>query len=150
YSISHVFHNYWLSQLKINAVYNKIDIKLDQLTKTYISKLMEEGYIGFNVTIPYKEVILSIVNKYSDNVKKIKACNTLYLQNDSLVANNTDIFGFLVPLLSNTDLDFSNIENINLIIKKIQLMLKNTSNLINFFKTGDNVLLIGAGGAARA
>jgi len=150
YSISPVFHNYWLSELKINAIYNKIDISANLLTKDYLFNLIKQGYIGFNVTIPYKESILSLVNKCSSSVEEIKACNTLYLQDLSLVASNTDIFGFIVPLLSSTDIDFSNIEHININLKKVQSMFKTNSSLINIFKEGSNALLIGAGGATRA
>lgn len=148
YSVSNVFHNYWLSNLKIEAVYNKIDIEKSQLTTDFILQLIKQNYIGFNITIPYKEDIFYLIKQHSASVKKIKACNTLWLQNGNLVADNTDYFGFIVPLLNINKLD--SIDNINTNIKQLKLDFISKNKVLNIFKSNNNALIIGAGGAAKA
>ncbi len=49
---------------------------------------------GLNVTIPYKEQVLSYITSLSDEVKEIGATNTIKISGNQLVAYNTDIVGF--------------------------------------------------------
>lgn len=62
--------------------------------------------LGFNVTIPYKEKIITFLNKISEDAKTIGAVNTVLInreaENFSLTGYNTDIYGFknsLLPIL---------------------------------------------------
>ena len=52
------------------------------------------GLEGLNVTIPYKEQVLSFLDYSSDIVKKIKACNCIKIKEGKLFGFNTDVFGF--------------------------------------------------------
>jgi shikimate dehydrogenase len=49
---------------------------------------------GLNVTIPYKEQVLSFLDDTDDVVKKIKACNCIIIKNGKLKGYNTDVEGF--------------------------------------------------------
>lgn len=49
---------------------------------------------GLNVTIPYKEQIISFLDYPSVVVKKIRACNCIKIKDGKLYGYNTDIFGF--------------------------------------------------------
>lgn len=49
---------------------------------------------GLNVTIPYKEQVLSFLNEKDAIVKKIKACNCIKIVNGKLQGHNTDAEGF--------------------------------------------------------
>lgn len=49
---------------------------------------------GLNVTIPYKEKVLKYVNHLSEEVKETGAANCIKIQEDGLVAYNTDVIGF--------------------------------------------------------
>jgi len=57
---------------------------------------------GLNVTIPYKEKVLSFLNEISPEAREIGAVNTIRIEknNDSakLVGFNTDVYGFLESL----------------------------------------------------
>ena len=54
------------------------------------------GFVGANVTIPYKEKVLKIADKISDRAAIIGAANTLtFLQDGRIYADNTDGYGFL-------------------------------------------------------
>ena len=58
----------------------------------------EPDLSGFNVTIPYKEVILPFLASTSDVVKQIKACNCVRRVGDRLHGHNTDVVGFEISL----------------------------------------------------
>ena len=49
---------------------------------------------GLNVTIPYKEQVLSFLDEISALVKKIKACNCIKIKNGKLTGHNTDAPAF--------------------------------------------------------
>ncbi|TMI68783.1 MAG: shikimate dehydrogenase [Bacteroidetes bacterium] len=50
--------------------------------------------LGLNVTIPYKEQVLSYLHEKDDVVKKIKACNCIVIEDGKLKGYNTDVIGF--------------------------------------------------------
>lgn len=49
---------------------------------------------GLNVTIPYKEEIIPLLDSLSDEAKKIGAVNCILLENGDTKGFNTDVFGF--------------------------------------------------------
>ena len=49
---------------------------------------------GFNVTIPYKESIIPLLDGIDDVAKEIGAVNTVSKENGKWIGYNTDIFGF--------------------------------------------------------
>lgn len=50
--------------------------------------------IGVNVTIPFKESILTYLDELSDEAEKIGAVNCILIQNNIKKGFNTDVFGF--------------------------------------------------------
>ncbi len=50
--------------------------------------------IGLNVTIPYKEQVLSFLDEKTALVKKVKACNCIKIINGKLKGHNTDAPAF--------------------------------------------------------
>ncbi|MBS1631281.1 MAG: shikimate dehydrogenase [Bacteroidetes bacterium] len=75
---------------------------------------------GLNVTIPFKEQVLSLLDYTDEIVKKIGACNCIRITGEKLYGYNTDVAGFEYSL------------------KK---------DLKSFHK---NALILGTGGAAKA
>ncbi len=63
--------------------------------------LLEDTQIkGFNITIPYKEVIIPYVDKLDKNAKKIGAINTIkFTKKGKLKGYNTDYYGFKNAIL---------------------------------------------------
>ena len=49
---------------------------------------------GLNVTIPYKEEVLSFLDYKNDIVKEINACNCIKISGGKLSGYNTDVIGF--------------------------------------------------------
>jgi shikimate dehydrogenase len=55
---------------------------------------------GCCITLPHKVAILPFLDVVSPLVHRVGACNTLYWQGDRLCGENTDVTGFMSPLLS--------------------------------------------------
>ena len=88
-------HNYWLSLFNIDGYYIPLDIDPRNFENS-IRALSGLGFVGANVTIPYKEKVLKIADKISDRAAIIGAANTLtFLQDGRIYADNTDGYGFL-------------------------------------------------------
>jgi len=54
----------------------------------------ESGLRGLNVTIPYKQQVLSFLDFSQDVVLKTGACNCIRIDQDQLSGFNTDVLGF--------------------------------------------------------
>lgn len=79
-----------------NHSYEVFDI--DDISK--ISEILKTKNLkGFNVTIPYKEAILPYLDGLSEEVKQIKAVNTVKIVDGKSIGYNTDAFGFEKTLL---------------------------------------------------
>src|SRR5690554_7958432 len=59
-----------------------------------MDQLKNGHYDGFNVTIPYKEVILPFLDMLTPKAQKIGAVNTIYIRNNQIIGDNTDYDGF--------------------------------------------------------
>jgi len=68
-----------------------------------LPKLIEEQNIsGLNITIPYKEDIIPLLDNLTDSAEAIGAVNTIEFRGDKLIGHNTDILGFkksITPIL---------------------------------------------------
>ena len=94
---------------------------------SFLKNLSNEGYLGVNITLPLKEEayhILKDIGHLCPLSKKAKAVNTIAVRKGELYGYNTDVSGFYNSLIKNIPSDFD---------------LKNKV-----------ILVIGAGGAARA
>lgn len=57
------------------------------------------AFRGANVTLPLKELVPDIVDQCDDEVRRIGAANTIYFDGRNWVAANTDVHGFLHPII---------------------------------------------------
>jgi shikimate dehydrogenase len=85
-----------------------------------VAALPAAGFRGVNVTIPHKEAALALADEASDAALEIGAANMLTFENGRIRADNTDAPGFLEALPATVAL------------------------------RGARVLVLGAGGSARA
>lgn len=54
--------------------------------------------IGANVTVPHKEAVFAAMDDVSDLAQRVGAVNTIIPRGDRLYGDNTDAYGFIVPL----------------------------------------------------
>lgn len=122
HSRSPLIHNYWLQHHGIDGIYEKREVEPEDL-RGFLGNLKADGYLGCNVTIPHKEVALTMVSNSDDIVKRTGSLNTIYFEGETLHATSTDGEGFYQNL-------FANVPELNL--------------------TNKTALILGAGGSARA
>jgi len=89
-----------------------------------IASLRSLGVLGANVTIPYKEDVVSLLDEYDAAAVKIGAVNTIVNRDGRLVGYNTDAAGFIRALTDFTGCAFD--------------------------CHGKKAVILGTGGAARA
>ncbi len=105
----------------LNYIYLSFEVKPQDI-KEALNSLKVLGIKGMNLTIPHKETSIAFLDEISAEASKIEAVNTVMLENGKLRGFNTDIEGFLKPLVS---------EN-------------------GWIPEGKKAVILGAGGAARA
>ena len=103
HSLSPVLHNYWFNKYKIDATYSILDTQENDLVKI-IDNLKQRKINGLNVTLPYKQKIVPLVDILINDAKITSSVNTLYLNSDGmLVGENTDVFGLQAAYLKEID-----------------------------------------------
>jgi shikimate dehydrogenase len=97
HSRSPAIHGYWLNRYGIDGSYTKEAVQPGRL-EGFLRLLATNGYRGCNVTIPYKEEALHLVDEADATAAAIGAANTLWLENGRLYATNTDAYGYMTYL----------------------------------------------------
>ena len=94
-------HSHWMEQNGIQGHYIPIDVSLDNL-ETVLKTMPKMGFVGANVTVPYKEAVIKLADIVTDRAALIGAANTLIFGEDGkLHADNTDGYGFIENLKQN-------------------------------------------------
>ncbi|MBU6140301.1 MAG: shikimate dehydrogenase [Proteobacteria bacterium] len=123
HSLSPKIHNFFLQKLKIAGSYEAILVQKNELSEV-VWNLVNQGFAGFNVTIPHKEKIFEICDELDETAQLTGAVNTVVITPEKKLRGlNSDVFGFLQNL-------------------------KNSQPNFDLFEK--NIFVIGAGGAARA
>ncbi|MGO9063348.1 MAG: shikimate dehydrogenase [Myxococcaceae bacterium] len=103
----------------------ELDYRAERVTSSdfpaFLAGARAAGYRGLSVTLPHKEAALALADDASDTAHRVGAANCLLVEAGRLVAHNTDALG-LVRALAGHGASLS----------------------------GAHVVLLGAGGAARA
>ncbi len=119
-TFSPLLHNNAFIHLGLSGQYFPLSVP-EQDFETIIKTIKKLKFAGLNITNPYKMRILKYLDGVSPVAKKIGAVNTVVIRKNKLFGENTDIYGFDKSLKEH---------NINI--------------------TGKKIMLIGAGGVARA
>ena len=119
HSLSPIMQNAAIQYLGLDLIYMAIPCKNEDLERV-VNSLKKMNCKGLNITIPFKQKVFDMCSEISPVAKKVKAINTLKLNdNKDWIGTNTDIDGFIYPL------------------KKLNLIKKSS-------------LILGSGGAARS
>lgn len=110
-----------LNAAGLDAVYVPFHVTPDRLAAA-VRGIVALDLLGVNLTIPHKETVCPLLDALDEQARLIGAVNTIVRRNGRLVGYNTDAPGLLRALAED----------------------------LAFRPVGQRVLLLGAGGAARA
>ncbi len=106
--------------------YEHLKVRVPSETDAELEKAIEGvralGFAGCNITLPFKERTMGLVDELDDTARKIGAINTVHNKDRKLIGYNTDGIGAL---------------------RSIEKSSRNIDD-------EDKVVILGAGGAARA
>lgn len=120
HSLSPVFQNAAFREAGVDAVYVALRCSDEDLPG--VIRALSRAGGGGNVTLPHKERAANVVDAPTEAVRRTGACNTFWGRGDRIHGDNTDVEGFRRALL----------------------------HFLGEPPGGHRVLLLGAGGAARA
>jgi len=93
HSLSPKIHNYWIKKNNIDAIYKKQ--KLNEIDlENIVYQIRENKINGINVTVPFKKTIIPFLDELTSDANTTKSVNTIYVNNNRLIGDNTDIIGF--------------------------------------------------------
>jgi len=109
--------------------YLNLDVKceyweLEDATKLpeVVKRVRSEEVMGAVITMPYKESVIALIDRIDEQSQEIGAINTIYKDGEELVGCNSDVVGVIQSLTQDA----------------------------GFEPAGKRVIILGAGGAARA
>ena len=97
HSLSPVMHNAAIAELGADYIYVPFPVKKADLTKA-ITGLEAIGVQGFNITIPHKQSIMTLLRDVTSTAKMVGAVNTVWYTGSGWKGTNTDVKGFVAPL----------------------------------------------------
>ena len=98
HSLSPAMQNAALKAAGLNFLYVPLPTAPENLAAAVMG-LRAMNFRGFNVTIPHKTSIMTLLDKIDDSAKSIGAVNTVVNDNGQLIGYNTDADGFMQALL---------------------------------------------------
>jgi shikimate dehydrogenase len=110
HSLSPVMQNAAIEALGMDYTYVPFAVAPEDLTAA-VAGLRTIGVQGFNVTIPHKQAIMPLLAHTSDLAQAVGAVNTIWWTEAGWVGTNTDVEGFVAPLLTQTQ-DWSQVKAI--------------------------------------
>lgn len=120
HSKSPLIHAAFAQETGQDMVYERVLSPLDRFPET-VAQLQSSGYLGANVTVPFKLEAFQLSERLSERASDAGAVNTLLFTPHGIVGDNTDGVGLVRDITQN----------------------------LGFAIGGKRVLLIGAGGAAE-
>jgi shikimate dehydrogenase len=91
-------HGYWLERHAVDGAYLPFAVRPEHLAAA-LKALPLLGLKGVNLTLPHKEAALGLVDRASEEARRIGAVNTIVVDRDGrLEGRNTDGYGFLAHL----------------------------------------------------
>lgn len=123
HSLSPVIHNAWIAALELEARYERFEPADEAAFADLVAAVRAENLAGLNVTSPFKDAAVALADRASATATATGGANLLTLADGVVLADSTDGFGLLAALAEQApDLRLA----------------------------GARVVVLGAGGAARA
>ncbi|MBT3204915.1 MAG: shikimate dehydrogenase [Gammaproteobacteria bacterium] len=101
HSLSPRIHSLFAAETNQQLEYQALELDPDQF-EHQVAELIEAGFKGINITVPFKEKAWAIADKLSPRASDAGAVNTLIFQDDGLIAgDNTDGIGLTRDMITN-------------------------------------------------
>jgi shikimate dehydrogenase len=120
HSLSPTIQNAAFNSLGLDFVYTAFAVKTSNVANA-LAGIQALGFLGINVTMPHKEAVIAHLDWVDDVAKKLNSVNTIHCKGGKMLGYSTDGVGALMALKENGSDPY-----------------------------GKRVLMLGAGGAARA
>ncbi len=120
HSRSPEIHRLFAKQTRQSISYEKLEAPLDGFDEFALG-LRDAGYLGLNVTIPFKIDAAKLADDLTPRARLAGAVNTLKFDGDSILGDNTDGIGFV----------------------------RDVTGRLKFKLAGSCILVLGAGGGVR-
>ena len=93
HSLSPKLHNFWFKANNIQAIYDKKKLNKDEI-HNFILDIKKNKIDGINVTVPFKKEVIQYLDDLSYEAKITQSVNTIYLKDNKIIGDNTDVIGF--------------------------------------------------------
>ncbi|MGM0561471.1 MAG: shikimate dehydrogenase [Pseudomonadota bacterium] len=90
-------HNHWLERYGIDGAYVPLPVRPESFASA-VTALANFSFLGANVTVPHKEAALRVCDEVTSSARRIGAVNTLFFQDERILGDNTDAYGFIQNL----------------------------------------------------
>ncbi|MEQ9034687.1 shikimate dehydrogenase [Gracilimonas sp.] len=97
HSVSPLMHNAALDHHGLKAEYHAVAVRNSEIS-TLIAHFNRLEFLGANITIPYKETLFDAMDTLGVEAAQIGAINTIVKRDGKIVGENTDEYGFRVPI----------------------------------------------------
>ncbi|MBM6593913.1 shikimate dehydrogenase [Microvirga pudoricolor] len=97
HSRSPLIHGHWLRKHGLDGSYEGIEVAPQDLAR-FLKSFAANGYAGGNVTIPHKEAAFAVVDRRTSRAERLRAVNTVWVEDGVLWGDNTDVEGFMANL----------------------------------------------------
>jgi len=98
HSLSPVMQNAALNELGLDYVYVPLPVKKGDLNRA-LAGFTAIDLVGFNATIPHKQAIIPLLDRVTPEAQKVGAVNTVWRTEKGWEGTNTDVDGFIAPLI---------------------------------------------------
>ncbi|MBK9160927.1 MAG: shikimate dehydrogenase [Nitrosomonadales bacterium] len=100
HSKSPLIHRMFAEQTNQDISYEAIEAPLDGFAAT-VHRLRDEGYLGCNVTVPFKFEAFKLCDEIGARARNARAVNTLLFRDGRILGTNTDGAGLLIDIENN-------------------------------------------------
>jgi shikimate dehydrogenase len=122
HSLSPAMHNAAYESMRLNWVYLPLPVRDGQDLVRVVAALRALPFVGFNVTMPYKRIMLNVCDEVAAAAQLAGAVNTVHVVDGRLIGYNTDGRGLVESIKDESGLEIQ----------------------------GRRVVIVGTGGAAGA
>jgi shikimate dehydrogenase len=122
HTLSPAMHNAAYQSMGLNRVYMPLAVRDGATLARAIAGIRAFPFVGFNVTMPYKRLVLNMCDEVATQARLAGSVNTVHLRDGKMIGYNTDGRGLLESLASEA----------------------------GFAAEGRRAVVVGAGGAAGA